>query len=165
MVGGEDRLKAREIAQACPKVWRIGHEVPKRVGREAPPRSVFQAEVAIAGDAGGHREGVGEFLKRDPGEFINEVRGKSCLLENRPMLDTIVPQHLAQTRKTKCPDAVLPNVLDLGPVEIRPYAFVHFLPVCTAQNCTATVSPLRGEVKSSMISVNPIGHFFMARWI
>jgi hypothetical protein len=123
---------------------------------------VFQAEVAIARDAGGRRENLGKLLKRDPGKFINEVRGKSRLLENRAMLDTVVPQELAQTRKTECPDAVSPDVLDLGPVEVRPYAFVHFLPVCTSQNCTATVSPLRGEVKSSMISVNPISHSFMA---
>src|SRR5262245_4755951 len=43
---------------------------------------------------------------------------------------------------------VLLDVLDRGPVEVRPYALVHFPSVFTAENCILTVSRLLGEVKS-----------------
>jgi hypothetical protein len=47
------------------------------------------------------------------------------------------------------------------PVEIRPYALVHFPPVDTAENCRTTVTPLWGEVKSFILNVNPNRRFFM----
>jgi hypothetical protein len=126
-----------------------------------PRDPCFKPKKRVAGDARGQREGVYEPLKRHPDEVVSVVRGESGLLENRPVIDAIVPQKLAQSRQRKSPDAVLPNGLVRQPVEVRPYAFVHVLPVYTAENCTLTVPPLLSEVKSSMISVNPIHHSFM----
>ena len=98
MVGGEHWLKACEIAQAAPKVGRIGHQIAKRVGGKAPPRSMLQAEKAVAGDPRGEREGVYQPLKRHPGEIVSVVGGQSGLLENRPVIDAVLPQQIAQSR-------------------------------------------------------------------
>jgi hypothetical protein len=75
MVGGEHGLKAREIAQAGLEVGRIGHEVAERVGGKASPRSVLQAEKAVAGNPRGQRESVYQTLKRHPGEVVSVVGG------------------------------------------------------------------------------------------
>jgi hypothetical protein len=53
---------------------------------------MFQAEIAIAGDARGKRQRFYESLKRDPSELVSMVKRESGLVENRPVIHAVVAQ-------------------------------------------------------------------------